>query len=188
VSRLLLDLLRLLRFLLGGRRRLALANSTCPAARRLQANVAPAEAAHNGSSSADRPRHLSQLRRRLDGQDQRQGPHPRLLLPDQHVSGVRVPAVGGGDRSAGPAARVALIHRDHAEAPGELADRVDGRGRQTPDLDGDCRPAGAKERIVDGGVTASIPLVLDSVLAFGLYLRTLAPGLLLNDSAEFQTL
>jgi Protein O-mannosyl-transferase TMEM260-like len=27
-----------------------------------------------------------------------------------------------------------------------------------------------------------------SVLAFGLYLRTLAPGLLLNDSAEFQTL
>src|SRR5262245_3532012 len=56
------------------------------------------------------------------------------------IGRVRVPAVARADGTARPAARVALVHHDHAEVGGELGDRVHRRGRTAPDLDGRLQP------------------------------------------------
>jgi len=51
------------------------------------------------------------------------------------IGGVAVPAVLRGDRGAGLAAGVALIHRDHAEVRRPLGGGVDRRGGLAPHLD-----------------------------------------------------
>src|SRR2546422_747864 len=74
------------------------------------------------------------------------------------VGGVGVPAVLCGDGSAGLAAGIALIHRDHPEGCRELGGGVDGSGGAAPDLD-DRLQARGRER-EDGKPLAEL-LVVD---------------------------
>ena len=56
------------------------------------------------------------------------------------VGGVAAPAILRGDRSAGLAARIALIHRDDTEFVGEFGGRVDRRQGLAPNVDHRLQP------------------------------------------------